>query len=48
VAGICEFGNEPSGSIKREEFLDYLKTCYFLKKNSVPWSKNGAIIRSDV
>jgi len=22
VAGICEFGNEPSGSIKCGEFLD--------------------------
>jgi hypothetical protein len=22
VAGSCECGNEPSGSIKREEFLD--------------------------
>jgi hypothetical protein len=22
VAGNCECGNEPSGSIKREEFLD--------------------------
>jgi hypothetical protein len=22
VAGICECGNEPSGSIKRGEFLD--------------------------
>jgi hypothetical protein len=22
VAGCCECGNEPSGSIKREEFLD--------------------------
>ena len=22
VAGICKCGNEPSGSIKREEFLD--------------------------
>jgi hypothetical protein len=24
VAGCCEHGNEPSGSIKGEEFLDYL------------------------
>jgi hypothetical protein len=24
VAGSCEHGNEPSGSIKCEEFLDYL------------------------
>jgi hypothetical protein len=26
VAGICEYSNEPSGSIKCEEFLDYLRT----------------------
>jgi len=27
VAGFCECGNEPSGSIKCGELLDYLKTC---------------------
>jgi hypothetical protein len=27
VAGSCECGNEPSGSIKCGEFPDYLKTC---------------------
>ena len=27
VAGACECGNEPSGSIKCGEFLDWLKTC---------------------
>jgi len=26
VAGTCECGNEPSGSIKCEEFLDWLRT----------------------
>jgi hypothetical protein len=26
VAGTCENGNEPSGSIKRGEFLDQLQT----------------------
>ena len=26
VAGTCECGNEPSGSIKCEEFFDWLKT----------------------
>jgi hypothetical protein len=26
VAGTCECGNEPSGSVKCEEFLDYLRT----------------------
>jgi hypothetical protein len=27
VGGTCECGNEPSGSMKCREFLDYLKTC---------------------
>jgi len=26
VAGTCECGNEPSGSVKCGEFLDYPKT----------------------
>jgi len=26
VAGVCECGEEPSGSIKRGEFLDQLQT----------------------
>ena len=33
MSGYCEHGNEPSGSIKREEFIDYLKTNYLLKKD---------------
>jgi hypothetical protein len=27
VAGACECGNEPSGSIKCREFLDQLRIC---------------------
>ena len=27
VAGTCACCNEPSGSIKCEEFIDWLKTC---------------------
>ena len=37
VAGTCECGHEPSGSIIYE-FLDYLKTGQLLRKNSAPWS----------
>ena len=33
VAGSCECGDEPSGSIKCRKFLDCLKTCLFLKKD---------------
>ena len=39
MAETCECGNEPSGSIKCGEFLDYLKTTRVLKKESAPWSK---------
>jgi hypothetical protein len=38
VAGSCECGNEPSGSIKFREFLDKLGIYWFLKKNSAPRS----------
>ena len=37
VADACECGNEPSGSVKCGEFLDYLQTSYLLKKDSTPW-----------
>jgi hypothetical protein len=39
VAGTCECGNEPSGSIKCGEFLDYLRTGYLFKKDPAAWSK---------
>jgi hypothetical protein len=38
VAVTCGRGNEPSDSIKCEEFLDWLRNCYLLKKESAPWS----------
>jgi hypothetical protein len=39
VAGTCECGNEPLGSIKYGEFLEYLQIGWLLKKDSSPWSK---------
>jgi hypothetical protein len=33
VADTCECGDEPSGSLKCGEFLDWLKTSYLLKKD---------------
>ena len=39
VTGICDYGNEPSGSIKCGDFLDQLKTGQLLKKDSAAWSK---------
>ena len=38
MAGAYECGNGNSGSIKCGEFLDYLKTFLFLKKDSASWS----------
>jgi hypothetical protein len=38
VVGACECGNEPSGSIKCGEFLDYLRTCLLLNMDSAPRS----------
>jgi hypothetical protein len=36
VAGSCEHGNIPLGSIKAENFLC---SDYYLLKNSIPWSQ---------
>jgi len=38
VVDACECGNEPSGSVKCGEFLDWLQTSKVLKKYSAPWS----------
>ena len=38
VAGACECGNEPSGSINCRLFLDKLRNCHLLRKDSIPWS----------
>ena len=39
VAGTCECGNEPSGSIKFGEFLDQLQTGQLLEKDCAVWSE---------
>jgi hypothetical protein len=31
VVGYCEHGNEPSGSMKCGEFLDWVRNYYFFK-----------------
>jgi hypothetical protein len=38
VAGSCEHGNEPSGSIKVGEFLDYLSNYQLLNRDCALWS----------
>jgi hypothetical protein len=39
VAGSCEHGNEPLGSIKGGEFLDCLTGYKLLKMDSAAWNK---------
>jgi hypothetical protein len=39
VAGCCEHGNEPSGSIQGGKFLDQLSYYQILIKDSDPWGK---------
>jgi hypothetical protein len=36
VEGSCEVGNEPSGSIKRWDVLEWLHNWQLLKKGSAP------------
>jgi hypothetical protein len=38
MAGCCEYGNEPSVSIKGGVFLDYLSDYQLLKKDSTSYS----------
>ena len=39
VAGTCECGKEPSGSITFGEFFDQIRNGQLLKKDSAAWSK---------
>jgi hypothetical protein len=38
VAGSCEHGNEPLGSIKGRESVDLLSEYQLLKVDSAPWT----------
>lgn len=38
MAGFCEYCNESSGAIKFREFVEWLKSCGLLKKDSTLWS----------
>jgi len=38
VAGICENGNGPSGSIKGGQFLEELDDYPLLKEGCAPWN----------
>jgi len=41
MTGCCVHGNELPGSVKCGEFLDWLRTCWLLKKDSAPGSEWG-------
>jgi len=36
AARFCEKGNEPSGSTKCMEFLEWVRTCELIRKGSAP------------
>jgi hypothetical protein len=38
MAGPCEQGNEPSGSVVGREFIDLLSGCWLLGRYTAPWS----------
>jgi len=51
VVGAREGGNELSGSIKCEEFLDWLRKCLLIRtlvRNSSPVRKGQTIIRASL
>jgi hypothetical protein len=39
MAGLCEHGNEPSGSIRKQDFFDKLSDSQLFKYYPAPWSK---------
>ena len=41
--GYCNKSNDPSGSIKRGEFLDQLRNCTLLEEDSAPCSLAVAV-----
>ena len=47
MAGSCEYGDEPSGSIKFGEFLEYLMTCWLFRKDSALSSKYFSTLSSN-
>jgi hypothetical protein len=43
TAGCCEHGDELLRSIKCWKFLEQMRNCRLLKKDSAPWSYLGVI-----
>jgi hypothetical protein len=44
VGGVCECGNEPSGSIKCGEFLEWLRYCSLVMKVVVTHITNSSML----
>jgi len=38
VAGYCDDGNDHAGVTKGGEFLEHLRDCWRLRKDSAAWS----------
>jgi hypothetical protein len=38
VAGSCEYGEEPLGSIECSDFFEWLGDHWLLRKDSAPWN----------
>jgi hypothetical protein len=38
LAGLCEHGDELPGSVKCQEFFDWLRNCGLRKKYCATWS----------
>jgi hypothetical protein len=47
VEGSCEHGNEPSGSIKCWEFLEWLHSWHLHKGGSAPWVSFSSEVEAD-
>jgi hypothetical protein len=39
MAGLCEHGNEPSGSIRKQDIFDKLNDNQLFKQYPAPWTK---------
>jgi hypothetical protein len=49
VVGSCEYADEPSGSLKRGEFVERFRTFWLLKKDCAPWKLvSQLVLFSDV
>lgn len=48
VAGSCDYGSEPSRFVKDHKFLDNLRDCQLLNKDSAIWGFEVKVGQSDV